>query len=73
MFNELLEFARKIRHQPMSVRYHNYIQWLAIWYPEKLAIYLWKQAKKNSLCLYCGAHVKNWQEVFGEVHKCYTE
>ena len=66
----LLDFARRIRHLPSRERYWGYIHWLKANYPEELRKYMWKHYEKAELCPYCGAHIKNWQEVFGEIHKC---
>ena len=69
----LLDFARRIRFMKKELRYWAYKLWLKAVYPELSQRYEMKQFEKAGLCPCCGAHTKNWQEVFGEVHKCYTE
>lgn len=66
----LLAFARTILKLKEGERYWACIHWLKANYPYDLGLYLWKHYERNKLCPCCGANVKNWQEVFGEEHKC---
>lgn len=68
----LLKFAREHRkyNNKRDERHHNYIIWMATNAPVSPDKYLMKGYGELGLCPCCGAHVKNWLEVFGEVHKC---